>query len=77
MYICTKITIFDFRVDKTDIVTNNVTRIVVTDNWIIKVTPYKLQVMHQSDANLIVSKCDTHFMSAITGDQVQFINIQV
>ncbi|XP_014482017.1 PREDICTED: E3 ubiquitin-protein ligase TM129 [Dinoponera quadriceps] len=65
------------RVDKTDIVTNGITRIVVTDNWIIKITSYKLQVVHQSDATLIVKKCDTHLMSAITGDQVQYINIQV
>ncbi|EFN85991.1 Transmembrane protein 129 [Harpegnathos saltator] len=65
------------RVDKTDIITNGVTRIVATDNWIIKITPYKLQVIHQSDATLIVNQCDTHLMSAITGDQVQFINIQV
>lgn len=68
---------FYFRVDKTDIITNSITRIVVTDNWIIKITPYKLQVVHQNDATLIVNKCDTHLMSALTGDQVQFINIQV
>lgn len=76
MYIYTKIISY-FRVDKIDIATNGITRIVVTDNWIIKITSFKLQVAHQSDTTLIVNKCDTHLMSSITGDQVQFINIQV
>ncbi|KAL6423661.1 hypothetical protein ACFW04_010286 [Cataglyphis niger] len=65
------------RVDKIVIVTSSITRIVATDNWIIKITPYKLQVAHQSDATLIVNKSDTHLMSPTTRDQVQFINIQV
>lgn len=65
------------RVDKIVIVTNSVTRVVATDNWIIKITPYKLQVAHQSDATLVVNKSDTHLMSPTTRDQVQFINIQV
>lgn len=66
-----------YRVDKIVIVTNSVTRVIATDNWIIKVTPYKLQVAHQSDVTLIVNKSDTHLMSPTTRDQVQFINIQV
>ncbi|KAL6263853.1 hypothetical protein P5V15_003934 [Pogonomyrmex californicus] len=65
------------RIDKIVIATNSVTRIVATDNWIIKITPYKLQVAHQSDATLVVNKSDVHFMSPTTRDQVQFINIQV
>ncbi|XP_011059453.1 PREDICTED: E3 ubiquitin-protein ligase TM129 [Acromyrmex echinatior] len=65
------------RIDKIVIVTNSVTRVVATDNWIIKITPYKLQVAHQSDATLVVNKSDVHFMSPTTRDQVQFINIQV
>ncbi|XP_072766918.1 E3 ubiquitin-protein ligase TM129 [Anoplolepis gracilipes] len=65
------------RVDKIVIVTSSITRIVATDNWIIKITPYKLLVAHQSDATLIVNKSDTHLMSPTTRDQVQFINIQV
>lgn len=72
-----------FRIDKTEIITNCITRIVATDNWIIKITPFNIQVAHQSDATLIVNKCDTHFISyslnqsTVTEDQVQFINIQV
>lgn len=49
----------------------------VTDNWIVKITPYALKVAHQSDATLVVNKSDTHLMSPTTKDQVQFINIQV
>ncbi|EZA52281.1 hypothetical protein X777_08951 [Ooceraea biroi] len=65
------------RVDKLIIITNSITRIVVTDNWIIKVTPYKLYVAHQNDTTLVVNKSDTHVMSPTTRDQVQYINIQV
>ncbi|XP_070516545.1 E3 ubiquitin-protein ligase TM129 isoform X1 [Cardiocondyla obscurior] len=62
------------RIDKIAIVTNSITRVVVTDNWIIKITPYKLQVAYQSDAILTVTKSDIHTTSR---DEVQFINIQV
>lgn len=69
--------IFYFRISKIIIVTNSVTRVVATDNWIIKITPYKVQVAHQSDTTLVVNKSDTHLMSPATRDQIQFINIQV
>jgi len=69
--------LYHFRIDKIVIVTNSVTRVIATDNWIIKIMPYKLQVAHQSDATLVVNKSDIHFMSPTTRDQVQFINIQV
>lgn len=64
-------------VDKIVIHTNSVTRIIATDNWIIKVTPYRIHVAHQSDTALIVNKSDTHVMSPITRREVQFINIEV
>lgn len=48
-----------------------------TDNWIIKIMPYKVLVAHQSDAVLIVNKSDTHEMSPVTRGEVQFINIEV
>ncbi|XP_020286754.1 E3 ubiquitin-protein ligase TM129 [Pseudomyrmex gracilis] len=65
------------RISKIIIVTNSVTRVVATDNWIIKITLYKVQVAHQSDTTLVVNKSDTHLMSPATRDQIQFINIQV
>lgn len=42
------------------------------DNWIMKVTPYRVYVAHKSV--LIVNKTDTHQMSR---DEVQYINIEV
>lgn len=65
------------RVDKTIINTNSVSCVIATDNWIIKVMPYKILVAHQSDTILIVNKSDTHNMSPVTRGEVQFINIQV
>lgn len=65
------------RIDKIIIITNSITRVVVTDNWIIKITPYSLYVAHQSDTTLTVNKSDIHVMSPTTRDQVQYINIQV
>lgn len=69
--------IFYFRIDKTIITTNNITSIIATDNWIIKVLPYKIMVAHQNDTALIVNKSDTHEMSPLTRGEVQFINIEV
>ncbi|XP_043269386.1 E3 ubiquitin-protein ligase TM129 [Venturia canescens] len=59
------------------IVTNSVTKVVATDNWIIKVTPYKLHVAHQTDTTLIVNRSDTHAMSPATRGEVQYVNIEV
>lgn len=68
---------FYFRLDKIVITTNSITCIIATDNWIIKVMPYKILVAHQSDTALIVNKSDTHDMSPVTRGEVQFINIEV
>ncbi|XP_076659723.1 E3 ubiquitin-protein ligase TM129 [Halictus rubicundus] len=65
------------RIDKTIINTNSVSCVIATDNWIIKVMPYKILVAHQSDTVLIVNKSDTHNMSPVTRREIQFINIQV
>lgn len=65
------------RVDKIKIVTNSVTNIVATDNWIMKIMPYEIRVAHQSDTALIVNRSDTHVLSPTTRGGVQFINIEV
>ncbi|KAG7190384.1 hypothetical protein KM043_006492 [Ampulex compressa] len=65
------------RVNKIIIDTNSITRIIATDNWIIKVMLYKIQIAHQSDTALIVNSSDTHVMSPTTRGEVQFINIEV
>ncbi|KAF3426614.1 hypothetical protein E2986_10482 [Frieseomelitta varia] len=65
------------RIDKVILTTNSITCVIVTDNWIIKVLPYKIMVAHQSDTALIVNRSDTHEMSPTTRGEVQFINIEV
>ncbi|XP_017789571.1 PREDICTED: E3 ubiquitin-protein ligase TM129 [Habropoda laboriosa] len=65
------------RIDKTIITTNSIICIIATDNWIIKVLPYKIMIAHQNDAILIVNRSDTHEMSPMTRGEVQFINIEV
>lgn len=57
--------------------TNSVTKVVAIDNWIIKVTPYKLHVAHQSDTSLVLNRSDTHIMSPATRGEVQYVNIEV
>lgn len=63
--------------DKISIDTNSITKVVVTDNWIIKVTSYKLHFAHQSDTALILNKSDTHALSPTTRGEVQYVNIEV
>ena len=66
-----------FSVDKVTINLNSVIRIVIIDNWIIKITLFKVYVAHQNNCVLIVHKTDTHMMSPVTRDEVQYINIKV
>lgn len=63
--------------DKISIETNSITKVVATDNWIIKITAYKLYFAHQSDTALIVNKTDTHALSPSTRGEVQYVNIEV
>ncbi|KAJ8686301.1 hypothetical protein QAD02_022095 [Eretmocerus hayati] len=65
------------RIDKICFDTNSITKIVATDNWIIKVTPYTLYFAHQSDTALIVNKSDTHALSLHSRGEVQYVNIEV
>ncbi|XP_023248642.1 E3 ubiquitin-protein ligase TM129-like [Copidosoma floridanum] len=65
------------RIDKITIDTNSITKIVATDNWIIKVTSYKCYFAHQSDTALIVNKSDTHALSPDRRGGVQYVNIEV
>ncbi|XP_031836808.1 E3 ubiquitin-protein ligase TM129 isoform X2 [Nomia melanderi] len=65
------------RINKTVINTNSISCIIVTDNWIIKVVPYKILIAHQSDTALVVNKTDSHNMLPATRGEIQFINIEV
>lgn len=66
-----------FRVDKICIQLNPIHKLIVTDNWILKVTPYSIYCAHQSDTTLSVIHSDSHNISQQTHGEVQFINIEV
>lgn len=53
------------------------TRVVATDNWIVKVSPYTLHFAHQSDATLVVISSDTHAYIPGRPEGGQFLNIEV
>jgi len=68
------------RVDKMCVQTNPLTKVVVTDNWILVMGawPWSLRISHQSEVRLELSSCDSHSISTegeIGG--TQFLNITV
>lgn len=65
------------RVNKITIQSSSIVRVVATDNWIIKISSYTLDVAHQSDTALILSSADVHQWSPHINDNVQFVNIEV
>ncbi|XP_075228942.1 transmembrane protein 129 isoform X2 [Lycorma delicatula] len=65
------------RVDKINLQCSTVTRVIATDNWIIKLTPYKIFIAYQSDATLILCSADTHDVSSLGTGTVQYLNIEV
>lgn len=55
-----------------------ITKIIVTENWIIKTALYFVHFAHQSDSALIAVGTDTHNISINdTNDAAQFVNIEV
>lgn len=57
---------------------SSITKIIATENWIIKTSLYFVHFAHQSDSALIADKSDTHSISVQDPtDGVQFVNIQV
>lgn len=75
-YVLSKYGLLLCRVDKICIQTNAVCKVVATENWVIKVLPHTMYVVHQSDASLVVNQADTHHISYQNAD-AQFINIEV
>ncbi|XP_014255088.1 E3 ubiquitin-protein ligase TM129 [Cimex lectularius] len=65
------------RVDKINLQTSTVCRVVVTDNWIIKISPYSLDIAHQRDSVLVLCTTDTHVLSHEGNGSVQYVNIEV
>lgn len=57
---------------------SSITKIIATENWIMKTGIYFVHFAHQSDTALIADKSDSHSISMQdTTDSVQFVNIQV
>lgn len=55
-----------------------ITKIIATENWIMKTSVYFVHFAHQSDSALIAVKSDTHSISIHdSSDSAQFVNIQV
>ncbi|XP_055605281.1 E3 ubiquitin-protein ligase TM129 [Uranotaenia lowii] len=65
------------RDDKVIIKMNPVSRIVVTESWIIKTGPYWINVAHQDDTAMVAYKSDTHDVSQEAFETVQYVNIAV
>lgn len=65
------------RIDKICIQANPISKVIATENWIMKVTATYIHIAHQSDASLIVCHSDTHDISPDASGETQFINIKV
>ncbi|XP_078534756.1 E3 ubiquitin-protein ligase TM129 [Lissotriton helveticus] len=52
-------------------------RIIVTDNWVMKVTTYHVYIAQQQDIHLTVTNSRHHEISAETGTPVQLLTIRV
>lgn len=57
---------------------NSITKIIATENWIMKTSLYFVHFAHQSDSALIADRSDAHNISITDStDGVEFVNIQV
>ncbi|XP_076266605.1 E3 ubiquitin-protein ligase TM129 [Rhynchophorus ferrugineus] len=65
------------RIEKVCISTNPLSKVVVTENWIMKVTPLTIFLTHQSDAALIVKSATNYALSHINSKETQYLNIEV
>ncbi|XP_050506847.1 E3 ubiquitin-protein ligase TM129 [Diabrotica virgifera virgifera] len=67
----------EFRsIEKICLQTSAVVTVIVTENWIIKVSPLTMNIVHQSDASLVVKEADTFDLSP-DNTTVQYLNIEV
>lgn len=68
-----------FRIDKFCYSMNAINTVIVTDNWIIKTTPYSIEVAHQSDTALVVISSDLHLDTTAHRQlcEVQYLTLEV
>lgn len=69
--------LFLFSVDKIIIKCNALSRVIATDNWIIRVLPYTINVAHQSDAALVVTSSDSYLYVPDRPEGGQYLTIDV
>ncbi|PSN53019.1 E3 ubiquitin-protein ligase TM129 [Blattella germanica] len=77
MSVASQINIEFRRIDKICIHTSSIMKLVATDNWIIKVTPYWMNVAHQSDSALILCSSESYQIAPSSPGGAQFLNIEV
>ncbi|XP_066254535.1 E3 ubiquitin-protein ligase TM129 isoform X2 [Euwallacea similis] len=65
------------RLEIVSIKTNPIVDVVVTENWIVKVTPLAMFLAHQSDATVSVKEATNYQLSHVTSNEAQFLNIEV
>lgn len=65
------------RVEKITLRCSSVATVHVTENWIIKLTPYQMYVANQGCCVLILSNADTHLLSSAGVGTVQYLTIDV
>lgn len=66
-----------YRVHKITIKCNSLEEVLVTDNWIIKTTPYGIYFAHQSVASLSLDTAETHALALAGTGSAQYLNIKV
>ncbi|VVC91138.1 unnamed protein product, partial [Leptidea sinapis] len=64
-------------VDKVLLPLNSVSKVIATQNWLIKVTPYNVNIVKQLDCSLVATAADTHNLSPSGEDEVQYVNVEV
>lgn len=68
----------EFRRDSRVVIRMNpLSRIVVTESWILKTGPYWINVAAQEDTAMVAYKSDTHDVSQEAFETVQYVNIAV
>ncbi|XP_060529090.1 E3 ubiquitin-protein ligase TM129 [Cylas formicarius] len=65
------------RLEKVCVSTSPWAKVIVTENWVLKVTPLTMFVAHQSDASLVVKEASNYQVSHMSPSETQFLNIEV
>ncbi|XP_053600604.1 uncharacterized protein LOC128669661 isoform X2 [Plodia interpunctella] len=68
----------EFRsVDKVSIALTATSKFVATENWLIKVSQYSVNIVKQGDCALVATATDSHNLTPTGEDEIQYINIEV